>query len=341
MNKFSVKQRAVGLSVFLIGANVLAWIWALIVFHNHPVMLSAALLAYSFGLRHAVDADHIAAIDTVTRKLMQQGVKPLCVGAFFSLGHSTIVILACLAIVVTSMAFRDRIDFLHQYGGMLGTAVSALFLLAMAALNLIILIGVWRQFRKIIKGHRSIDSLNSETLLTGGILTRIFQRTFKLVTRSWHMYLVGFLFGLGFDTATEVGLLGISASAATKGLSLWSLMVFPVLFTVAMALIDSLDNFVMVGAYGWAFSNPLRKLYYNITITAASVIVALVIGGLEALGLVADSFQLKGRFWEFVGLLGDHMTNAGFWVIGAFVLFWIISLVNYRWRGYDKLTTNS
>lgn len=341
MNKFSVKQRMVGLSVFLIGANVLTWIWALIVFYNHPVILSAALLAYSFGLRHAVDADHIAAIDTVTRKLMQQGVKPLGVGAFFSLGHSTIVILACMAIVLTSMVFRDRIDFLHQYGGMLGTAVSAFFLLAMAALNLIILISVWRQFRKVIKGYHSVDSLNSESIPTGGILTRIFQRIFRLVTRSWHMYLVGFLFGLGFDTATEVGLLSISASAATKGLSLWSLMVFPVLFTVAMALIDSLDNFVMVGAYGWAFSNPLRKLYYNITITAASVIVALVIGGLEALGLIANSFQLKGAFWDFIGLLGDHMTNAGFWVIGAFVLFWIISWVNYRWCGYDKLSVTS
>lgn len=155
------------------------------------------------------------------------------------------------------------------------------------------------------------------------------------------MYFVGFLFGLGFDTATEVGLLGISASAANQGLSLWSMMIFPVLFTAGMALVDSLDNFVMVGAYGWAFSHPLRKLYYNMTITAASVIVALAIGGLEALGLIDDALQLSGTFWQTVSTLNDHMGNVGFWVVGAFVLFWLLSLLNYRWRGYDKITLNT
>ncbi|AEZ46476.1 TPA: HoxN/HupN/NixA family nickel/cobalt transporter [Salmonella enterica subsp. enterica serovar Typhi] len=301
-------------------------------------MLSAAILAYSFGLRHAVDADHIAAIDTVTRKLMQQGKTPLGVGAFFSLGHSTIVVLACLAIVVTSMAFRDRIDVLHQYGSLIGTAVSAFFLLAMALLNLFILFNVWRQFRSVTRGE-SVGA--HDEAIPGGLMTRIFQRTFRLVTSSWHMYFVGFLFGLGFDTATEVGLLGISASAANQGLSLWSMMIFPVLFTAGMALVDSLDNFVMVGAYGWAFSHPLRKLYYNITITAASVIVALAIGGLEALGLIDDALQLSGTFWQTVSTLNDHMGNVGFWVVGAFVLFWLLSLLNYRWRGYDKITLNT
>lgn len=333
-----IKRRGIALTVFLVGVNILAWIWAFCVFHHHAVMLSAALLAYSFGLRHAVDADHIAAIDTVTRKLMQQGKTPLGVGAFFSLGHSTIVVLACLAIVMMSMAFRDRIDILHQYGSLIGTAVSAFFLLAMALLNLFILFSVWRQFRSVTRGEPV--GAHGETL-SGGLMTRIFQRTFRLVTSSWHMYFVGFLFGLGFDTATEVGLLGISASAANQGLSLWAMMIFPILFTAGMALVDSLDNFVMVGAYGWAFSHPLRKLYYNMTITAASVIVALAIGGLEALGLIDDALQLSGKFWEMVSTLNDHMGNVGFWVVGAFVLFWLLSLLNYRWRGYDKITLNT
>ncbi|AIJ07226.1 MULTISPECIES: HoxN/HupN/NixA family nickel/cobalt transporter [Edwardsiella] len=341
MAEYSSKQRGLALLALLIAANLAAWIWAFCVFRHHAVMMSAALLAYGFGLRHAVDADHIAAIDAVTRKLMQQGKKPLGVGAFFSLGHSTIVILACLAIVLTSMAFRDRIDALHQYGGLIGTAVSALFLLAMGLLNLLILLGVWRQFRRITHPGADTDSLQMDDALPGGLMTRLFHRTFRLVTRSWHMYLVGFLFGLGFDTATEVGLLGISASAATHGLSLWSLMVFPALFTAGMALVDSLDNFVMVGAYGWAFSHPIRKLYYNMTITAASVAVALIIGGLEALGLIADSLQLQGGFWQMIGSLNDKMGNAGFWVIGGFILFWLLSLLNYRWRGYDRITLSA
>ncbi|MGY0145345.1 HoxN/HupN/NixA family nickel/cobalt transporter [Edwardsiella tarda] len=341
MYGISDKQRGLALLALLITLNLAAWLWAFIAFRQHAVMMSAALLAYGFGLRHAVDADHIAAIDAVTRKLMQQGKRPLGVGAFFSLGHSTIVVLACLAIVLTSLAFRDRIDSLHQYGGLIGTAVSALFLLAMALLNLQILFGVWRQFRRLTHANGQGGEFVADQALPGGLMTRLFQRTFRLVTQSWQMYLVGFLFGLGFDTATEVGLLGISASAATHGLSLWSLMVFPALFTVGMALIDSLDNFVMVGAYGWAFSHPIRKLYYNMTITAASVGVALVIGGLEALGLLADSLQLQGEFWQWIGRLNDQMGNVGFWVIGGFVLFWLLSLLNYRWRGYDRIATAS
>lgn len=337
MTGYSDKQRGLALLTLLIVANLAAWIWAFCVFRQHAVMMSAALLAYGFGLRHAVDADHIAAIDAVTRKLMQQGKKPLGVGAFFSLGHSTIVILACLAIVLTSMAFRDRIDALHQYGGLIGTAVSALFLLAMALLNLLILLGVWRQFRRLTRPGAPASEAQWDDELPGGLMTRLFRRIFRLVTHSWHMYLVGFLFGLGFDTATEVGLLGISASAASHGLSLWSLMVFPALFTAGMALVDSLDNFVMVGAYGWAFSHPIRKLYYNLTITAASVAVALIIGGLEALGLLADTLQLQGAFWQLIGQINDRMGNAGFWVIGGFILFWLLSLLNYRWRGYDHI----
>ena len=154
------------------------------------------------------------------------------------------------------------------------------------------------------------------------------------------MYLVGFLFGLGFDTATEVGLLGISAASAGQGMNLWSIMLFPALFAAGMVLIDSIDNFVMVGAYGWAFSKPIRKLYYNMTITAASVIIAVFIGGIEALGLIADKLALSGPLWDQVARLNDHLGEMGYWVIAVFILCWLVSVVNYRLRGYDKLTVN-
>nr|WP_250635730.1 hypothetical protein [Pseudomonas versuta] len=172
-------------------------------------------------------------------------------------------------------------------------------------------------------------------------MARIFGRLFNLVDKSWHMYPVGFLFGLGFDTATEIGLLGISATSASHGISLWSIMVFPVLFAVGMALIDSLDNFVMIGAYGWAFSKPVRKLYYNITITAASVVVALFIGGIEALGLIADKLELTGGIWTPINAINENFGEIGYWIIGMFVLCWLISGLNYYLRGYDQLGANT
>ncbi|TNH41928.1 HoxN/HupN/NixA family nickel/cobalt transporter [Photorhabdus luminescens] len=338
MNNLTDKKRALSLLIVLIAANVLAWVWAFIAFRHHAIMMGAALLAYGYGLRHAVDADHIAAIDNVTRKLMQQGKSPIAVGAFFSLGHSTIVILACFAIVLTSMAFKDQMGWVHEYGGIVGTLVSACFLLVIALINLLILKSVYQKFQELKRGRNLAKSDLTELEATpGGIMTRLFHSVFRLVSKSWHMYLVGFLFGLGFDTATEVGLLSISAAGSLSGLPLWSLMVFPALFTSGMALIDSLDNFVMVGAYGWAFSQPTRKLYYNMTITAASVAVALFIGGVEALGLIAEQWDLHGFFWDTIGTLNDNMGNVGFWVVGIFILFWTLSVMNYRWRGYDTL----
>lgn len=286
----TTKRHALYLLTGLLAANVLAWAWALIEFGHNPVLMGTALLAYGFGLRYAVDADHIAAIDNVTRKLMQQGKRPIAVGTWFSLRHSTIVVLACFAIAVTATAFKDNMAWFQD---------------------------------------------------VGGLMARLFGRVFNLVNKSWHMYPVGFLFGLGFDTATEVGLLAISATSASHGISLWSIMVFPVLFAVGMALIDSLDNFVMVGAYGWAFSKPVRKLYYNITITAASVVVALFIGGIEALGLISEKLELTGGIWTPINTIGDNFGQIGYWIIGIFVLCWLISAVNYYVRGYDQLRANT
>ncbi|MGK3144101.1 HoxN/HupN/NixA family nickel/cobalt transporter [Pantoea sp. C2G6] len=328
-------RRALWLLTGLVAINLLAWGWALALFHHHAALIAAALLAYGYGLRHAVDADHLAAIDNVTRKLMQQGQRPIAVGAFFSLGHSSIVVLACVAIAATSLVFGSKISWLHQYGSTIGTLVSALFLLLMALLNTLILRDVYRRFQQLKQGVSAADE--QLHAIQGGVISRIFGFAFNMVNKSWQMYLVGFLFGLGFDTATEICLLGISAAGASSGMSVWSIMVFPVLFASAMALVDSLDNFMMVGAYGWAFDQPVRKLYYNMTITAASVVIALLIGGLEALGLLADKLALHGGLWEVVGTLNDNMGSVGYAAIAIFALFWAISVINYRCKGYDRL----
>ena len=278
------QPRAAALVLALIAANLLAWGWAFAAFGGSGALMAASLLAWGYGLRHAVDADHIAAIDNVTRKMMQQGKRPFAVGAWFSLGHSSIVVLASAAIAATATAFGQQMSWFHETGSVIGTAVSALFLLVMALINLVILRSVWRSFQAWKQGEKVSD----EIMTGGGMMSWLFAKTFRLISRSWQMYLVGFLFGLGFDTATEVGVLGISAASASSGVSIWSIMVFPALFASGMALVDTLDNVLMVGAYGWAFSKPQRKLYYNMTITGTSVVVALFIGGLEALGLLMD-----------------------------------------------------
>lgn len=323
------------LFVSLLSINIIAWIWAFIAFGHSTSLMAASLLAWCYGLRHAVDADHIAAIDNVARKMMQQGKKTCSVGTWFSLGHSTIVVLATVAIAATATAFSDQMEWFHETGGIIGTTVSAVFLILMALVNLVILKSVWHSFNRLKNGENITQDV--DVLQQSGMMSWIFKKAFRLVSKSWQMYLVGFLFGLGFDTATEIGVLGISAAGASSGMSVWSILVFPALFTSGMALIDTLDNIIMVGAYGWAFNKPQRKLYYNMTITGTSVIVALFIGGTEAMGLLMDKLDLHGGIWEFVGLMNDNLGNAGFFVVGLFILCWLISILNYKWKGYDAL----
>ena len=336
-----VAGKIAGISLLLVAANLGAWIWAFVCFHDYPVLLGTALLAYSFGLRHAVDADHIAAIDNVTRKLMQQGQKPVGVGLYFSLGHSTIVFGLSVAIALTSVAIKDRFDSFASIGGIVGTSVSAFFLLAIAVANMIILASVYRTFKIVKAGGRYVEEDLDLILSQRGFFGRIFRRLFQLIGRSWHMYPLGFLFGLGFDTATEVGLLGISAAEASKGLAIWSILVFPALFTAGMALVDSTDSILMLGAYGWAFVKPIRKLYYNMTITFVSVVVALLIGGIEALGLVGDQFKLQGTLWDTIGSLNDNFGVIGFIIIGVFVVSWMASIFIYRRNRYDEIEVNT
>jgi len=323
----------------LVGFNLLAWGWAVLSFHSFPVLLGTALLAYGFGLRHAVDADHIAAIDNVTRKMMQRGKRPVAVGFMFSLGHSTVVILASLAIAIAANTFKRQLDAFHDMGGVVGTIVSASFLLLIAAMNLVIFFSIRKAFRQVCRGEPYSEEDFDLLLANRGFLSKLFRPLFGLISKSWHMYPLGFLFGLGFDTATEISLLGISAAEAAKGLPMWSIMVFPILFTAGMSLIDSIDGLLMLGAYGWAFIKPVRKLYYNMTITLVSVLVALVVGGIEALGLIADHLKLDGPFWKFIATMNDNFGTIGLFIIGIFVMSWILSAAIYRLKGFDHLET--
>ena len=330
-----------GVYAMLLVLNVFAWGWALLIFRDQPLLLGTALLAYGFGLRHAVDADHIAAIDNVTRKLMQEGKRPATVGFYFAMGHSTVVILAAAAIAATSSALAPRFASMRSVGGVISTSVSALFLLVIAFMNLMIFLSVWKTFRHVKRGGAYVEEDLDLLLNQRGFAARVFRPLFRLVKHSWHMYPLGFLFGLGFETATEVALLGISGTQAAKGTSVWVIMVFPALFAAGMSLIDTTDGVLMLGAYDWAFVKPVRKLFYNMTITLVSVIVAVLIGGIEALGLIRDQLNLSGAFWDVVSQLNGNFNGLGFAIVGIFVLTWAASVVIYRYKGYDALEIRS
>jgi nickel/cobalt transporter (NiCoT) family protein len=332
-----VGGKIVAIYVGLLAFNGLAWAWAFVAFRDHPVLLGTALLAYTFGLRHAVDADHIAAIDNVTRKLMQQSQRPVGVGLFFSLGHSTVVVLASIAIAATTTALQAKFGAFKDVGVVIGTIVSALFLFAVAAANVVILVAVYRTFMAVRRGERLVEEQLDMLLAQRGFLGRWLRPLFGLISKSWHMYPLGFLFGLGFDTATEIGVLGISAVQAADALPLWSIMVFPALFTAGMSLVDTTDAILMIGAYGWAFVKPIRKLYYNMTITLVSVVIAILIGGVEVLGLLADRFGFEGRFWSYVGDLNANFGTIGYLIVGTFVVSWLVSMVVYRLNRYDDI----
>ena len=334
----SLRGKLIGIYSLLITANLAVWIWAFLLFREQPLFLGTALLAYGFGLRHAVDADHIAAIDNVTRKLMQEGKRPISVGFFFAMGHSSVVLLAAAGVAATATVLSTHFEQFKSVGGVIGTSVSALFLFVIATANLFILRSVWRTWQHVRAGGRYVDEDFDILLNSRGVLARLFRPLFRIVTKSWHMFPLGFLFGLGFDTATEVALLGISATQAAQGVSIWSIMVFPALFAAGMSLIDTTDGVLMLGAYDWAFVKPIRKLYYNLTITLVSVIVAFLVGGIEALGLIGDKLSLSGWFWDSIGALNENFNNLGFIIIGVFIATWIVSIVIYRYKGLDDVS---
>jgi nickel/cobalt transporter (NiCoT) family protein len=332
-----VRRRVALLYLLLISVNLLVWGVAFVMFSGFPLLIGTSVIAYSFGLRHAVDADHIAAIDNVTRKLMQDGSKPTAVGFFFSLGHSTVVVLASIAIALAAATIQKKFPQLQNIGGMIGTLVSAGFLFFIALLNMFVLRDVFRAFRRVKNGASYNDRTLDELLGQRGLLSRVFHPFYKLISRSWHMYPLGFLFGLGFDTATEIGLLGITATEATRGLPVWSILVFPALFTAGMSLVDTTDGVLMLAAYGWAYVKPLRKLFYNVTITFVSVLVALLVGGIEVFNIIGDKLQLRGWFWSCVGKLGGDFGLMGYFIIGIFLVSWMVSTIIYRVQKYDEI----
>jgi nickel/cobalt transporter (NiCoT) family protein len=328
------RGRIVAVFAFLIVANLAAWIWALIAFVHQPVLIGTAVLAYSLGLRHAIDADHIAAIDNVTRKLMQEGKRPVTVGFFFALGHSTVVVVASLAVALTANALSDELVSYRQIGGIVGTSASALFLFIIAIANLMVLRGVYRAFRVAERGDCVTEEQIDALLHQRGWLARMFRPLFRFVSQSWQLYPIGLLFALGFETASEISLFGLSAQAS-NAVSSWSLLIFPALFAAGMTLVDTTDGVLMLGAYGWAYRNPMRKLFYNLTITSVSVLVALVVGGIETLGLIAGQFQLHGAFWNAISDLSGNFGALGYGIVGLFIVSWGVSYLVFRFKRYD------
>lgn len=324
--------------------------WITLVFIVDPARLSLGgkafgigigLTAYTLGARHAFDADHIAAIDNTTRKLLSEGERPLAVGFFFSLGHSTVVfglaVLLASGVKALSGPVEDDSSSLHHYTGLIGTSVSGIFLYLIAILNIIVLVGILRVFARLRRGDFDPEKDGAELerqLENRGLLNRFLGRFTKSITKSWHMYPIGLLFGLGFDTATEIALLVLAGTSAAAGLPWYAILCLPVLFTAGMCLLDTIDGSFMNFAYGWAFSNPVRKIYYNITITGLSVAVALLIGSIELLGLFAGQLGWRGAFWDWFGAL--DLDTVGFAVVGLFVLTWVVALLVWRYGRIEE-----
>jgi len=293
-------------------------------------------LALTLGMRHAFDADHISAIDNTTRKLMSEGQRPLGVGFFFSLGHSSVV--TALAIILNfgikslGVQVKDQNSSLHHYTSLIGTSVSGAFLMLIALLNLIVLVSVLKVFKQMRDGQYNEDELEKH-LNSRGFMMRFFGPIARRIDSSWKMYPLGILFGLGFDTATEVALLVLAGSSVVAGLPWWAILSLPMLFAGGMSLLDTIDGSFMNFAYGWAFSRPVRKVYYNIVITGLSVIVAIFIGGLEVAQVFANQLNLSGGFWNYA--LAFNINKAGFIIVGMFVAVWALALLLWRYGNIE------
>ena len=318
--------------------HVLGWGLLFAAAGGQPTILALGGLAYTFGLRHAFDADHISAIDNTTRKLLQDGRKPVGVGFFFSLGHSTVVFIIAAALGLTVKWIVDGVagngGQLRSVGGMLGTVISGGFLVLIGVLNLVILLDIVRVYRRLKAGGYDDKSLELD-LTAGGVMSRIFGRLFRVIRHSWQMYPIGFLFGLGFDTASEVAILAISAGAAAKGLPFVAVIALPLIFAAGMSLMDTADGAFMAKAYSWAFTSPIRKVFYNLTMTSLSVFVALFIGGMELMQALIRAFDLKGGVFSAIAGF-DLIGRAGYFIVAAFVVAWAAALLIYKARRIDE-----
>jgi nickel/cobalt transporter (NiCoT) family protein len=315
------------------GAGVLALHlagWGLFLYYSQrdPALAGLGTLAYTFGLRHAFDADHIAAIDNTTRKFLADGKRSLGTGFFFSLGHSTVVFALVGGLAVAAGTIGAAIPAFQSYGGTVGASVSGVFLLAIGLLNLAVLLDIVRIFREMKSG--SYDEARLEArLLDRGFMNRFFiGRVAGRVRESWHMYPLGLLFGLGFDTATEVGLLALAAGVATHHVPFLAVISLPILFAAGMCLMDTIDGAFMSQAYGWAFANPIRRIYYNITVTALSVAAALAIGGIEVLQVMSHKLSLHGGVWDWLN--GLDFGSLGYAIVAMFFVTWLVSVVVWK-----------
>ena len=306
-------------------AHALGWGLAWRAFQGHPVLMGAALLAYMLGLRHAFDADHIAAIDNTVRKLRHEGRAPISAGLFFALGHSSVVL--CASAAVALWAWHDGGSAWRQWGGVVGTVVSGVFLLGIGAANLLVARGLWHALARARRGEPVGEEEVAQMLAGRGLLARLLRRCFALVARSWHLYPVGLLFGLGFDTASEIALIGLSAQQAAHGAGAGAVMLFPLLFTLGMTLMDTADSALMTGAYGWACACPVRKLGYNFAVTAVSVAVALGVGGFEVLGLMADRAGWRGAMAALFTRIDASMGLVGGGAVLLLGGMWMAALV--------------
>jgi nickel/cobalt transporter (NiCoT) family protein len=333
-----------GMGGFILLLHVVGWgvLIGLVAPHGYAVGgqlmgVGLGVTAYTLGMRHAFDADHIAAIDNTTRKLMGENKRPLSVGFWFSLGHSSVVFImvALLAFGVRAVAGQLGNDksALQQAAGVWGTAVSGIFLILIGLINLAALIGILKVFRGMRSGHFDEAALE-EQLDKRGFLNRILGRVTKAVTKPWHMYPVGLLFGLGFDTVTEVGLLVVAGGAAAANLPWWAVLTLPVLFAAGMSLLDTIDGSFMNFAYGWAFSKPVRKIYYNITITALSVAVALLIGGIEIISILTDKLGITTGVLATIGSI--DLNSVGYWIVALFVATWALALFVWRFGRIEQ-----
>jgi len=331
------RRRLCGFYGAVLLLHVIGWGALLTYGIGHPAFIGLGGLAYTFGLRHAFDADHISAIDNTTRKLLQERRRPVGVGFFFSMGHSTVVFVIALALglaikTLVQGVVSDR-GGLRNVGGLIGTSVSGVFLIVIGVLNLLILLDILGVYRRMRHGEYDRHSLHRE-LVAGGLMSRIFGRLFKLVSQSWHLYPIGFLFGLGFDTASEVALLAISAGAAAQGLPVQVVVALPIIFAAGMSLMDTTDGAFMSKAYAWAFSNPIRKVFYNMTVTALSVFVALFVGAVELGQLLIGQLGLKGGIYDAIGALS--FGSLGFVIVGAFAFTWAAAFTIFKVRRVEE-----
>ena len=296
-----------------------------------------AALAYTLGMRHAFDADHISAIDNTTRKLMSEGKRPLAVGFFFSLGHSSVVatlaILLNFGIKAVGTQLKDDNSTLHHYTGLIGTTVSGTFLMLIAILNLMILVSIVGVFLQMRKGMFNEEELEKH-LNSRGFLMRFFGPLARRIDASWKMYPLGILFGLGFDTATEIGLLVLAGSSVIAGLPWWAIISLPLFFAGGMSLLDTIDGSFMNFAYGWAFSKPVRKVYYNIIITGLSVAVALFVGGLEICQVISNQLNLSGGFWNYAN--DFDLNSAGYYIVAGFAIVWALALAIWKFGHVEQ-----